>query len=341
MIFDHIIGQKKALARLKGYVDSQMLDGAYLFTGPAGVGKRLVAHTFAKAVNCLTPGAYGCDSCISCRKIEKDAHPDIHMIDSNQEDTKASLEPGEDSNQIKIAQIRALQEDINYRPYEGRKKVFIINNAHQLNLESANAFLKTLEEPPRDSLIILITDRPSLLLPTVLSRCRVVKFYPMQRNVLLETLMLRSKAGESIAQEQAHFLAYYSEGSLGVSLKLQSQGLFQQKNRIIDLFCSLGKQADDQVFLASRQDLLTSFNIMVSWFRDIYMLKIGVAQNELINADRFRDLESLAGAYSFVEIDRIFNVLSESVLNVGRNLNKKLLVSNVIAACKQSLAAFV
>ena len=341
MIFDDIIGQEKALARLKGYVDSQAVDGAYLFTGPAGVGKSLAALIFAKALNCATPGAYGCDTCVSCRKIDKGAHPDIHIIDSGAGQTSTGLLPDESSIQIKIGAIRALQEDINYRPYEGRKKVFIINNAQQLNLESANAFLKTLEEPPRDSLIILVTDRPALLLPTVLSRCRIVKFYPMQRSVLQDTLMARSVGGVSYENAEAHFLAYYSEGSLGISLKLKSEGLFEQKNRIIDLFCSIGKQTDDPVSLASRQDLLTSFNILVSWFRDIYMLKNGVAWDELIHADRAAELESLAGAYSFIELDRILSLLSDSVLHVGRNLNKKLLVSNVIVACKQSHSAFV
>ena len=163
----------------------------------------------------------------------------------------------------------------------------------------------------------------------------------MQRSVLQDTLMARSVGGVSYENAEAHFLAYYSEGSLGISLKLKSEGLFEQKNRIIDLFCSIGKQTDDPVSLASRQDLLTSFNILVSWFRDIYMLKNGVAWDELIHADRAAELESLAGAYSFIELDRILSLLSDSVLHVGRNLNKKLLVSNVIVACKQSHSAFV
>jgi DNA polymerase III subunit delta' len=336
MTFDDIIGQEKALLRLKGYVDSQMVDGAYVFAGPAGVGKALAALAFAKALNCDTAGAYGCGQCVPCRKIDNGAHPDIHIIDSGDEENNAVLQPGEGSSQIKIAAIRALQEDINYRPYEGRKKVFIINNAQQLNLESANAFLKTLEEPPRDSVIILVTDRPALLLPTVLSRCRIVKFYPMQRSVLKKTLMSRSVKDQPCEAAEAHFLAYFSEGSLGISLKLRSQGLFEQKNRIIDLFCSIGKQSEDPVSLASRQDLLSSFNILASWFRDIYMLKTGVAGEDLIHADRLNDLEALAGAYSFVELDRILGVLSDSVLHVGRNLNKKLLVSNMIVSCKQS-----
>jgi DNA polymerase-3 subunit delta' len=333
MIFGDIIGQDKAIGRLKNYVDTQELDGTYLFTGPAGVGKALTALAFAKAVNCTTPGAYGCCDCVSCRKIEKRSHPDIHIIDSSEQE---SGENEEDSIQIKISAIRSLQEEINYRPYEARKKVFIINNAHQLNLQSANAFLKTLEEPPRDSLIILVTDRPSLLLPTVLSRCRVVKFYPMERSALEKILLDHPGAGADLDPAQAHFLAYFSEGSLGVSLRLKSSGLYEEKNKVIDLFCGLGANDQDPVSLASRQDLLASFNILASWFRDIYLLKTGAAVSQLIHVDREKELASLADSYSFVELDRIFGVLSESVLQVGHNLNKKLLVSNVIVSCKTS-----
>jgi DNA polymerase-3 subunit delta' len=338
MIFDDIIGQEKAIGRLKNYVDTQELDGTYLFTGPAGVGKALTALAFAKAVNCATPGAYGCCDCVSCRKIEKRSHPDIHIIDSAEQES-GSGENEEDSVQIKISAIRVLQEEINYRPYEARKKVFIINNAHQLNLQSANAFLKTLEEPPRDSLIILVTDRPSLLLPTVLSRCRVVKFNQLDRNRLEKILLDHPGAGADLDPAQAHFLAYFSEGSLGVALKLKSSGMYEEKNKVIDLFCGLGAIDQDPVSLASRQDLLASFNILASWFRDIYMLKTGAAVSQLIHVDREKELSSLADTYSFVELDRIVGVLSESVLHVGHNLNKKLLVSNVIVSCKTSRAA--
>ncbi|HOU35747.1 MAG TPA: DNA polymerase III subunit delta' [Candidatus Omnitrophota bacterium] len=330
MIFDEIIGQEKAINRLKGYIDTRTVDGAFLFTGPAGVGKALCARSFAKALNCLSPDAHGCNECASCRKIDKDAHPDIHVIDSC-----AAGEPAdEEANQIKIAQIRQLQEDIGYRPYEGRKKVFIINNAHQMNLEAANAFLKTLEEPPSDSVIILITDRRALLLPTVVSRCRIVKFYPLSRSRLEEALTAGAVDGTRCSQQEAHFLAYFSEGSLGTALRLRERRVFEEKNRVIDLFCGSARPAGDPVPAVSRQELLSSFNILASWFRDIYMLKTGAGPQELIHADRRDELAANARRYSFDDLDRIFGLISESALNVERNVNKKLLVSNMIAGCR-------
>jgi DNA polymerase III subunit delta' len=337
MILDDIIGQPRAIERLKGYADTESIDGTYLFTGPAGVGKALTAISFAKALNCLTPGSGGCEQCVSCRKISGGAHPDVHFIDSSNGSEAAAADDG--SVQIKIGAIRILQEAINYRPYEGRKKIFIINNAHQLNPESANAFLKTLEEPPRDSVIILVTDRPALLLPTVRSRCRVVKFYPIRRNILQESLMKQTAGGRICGEAEAHFLAYFAEGSLGEALKLKDEGLYARKNGIIDSFCDIGSRIEDPVSLASRQDLLRSFNILVSWFRDVYLLKTGLFVDDLIHSDRRQDLTRAAESYSIEELDRVMSLLSESVLHVGRNLNKKLLVSNVIVSCKPSRQA--
>ncbi|MCU0650760.1 MAG: DNA polymerase III subunit [Candidatus Omnitrophica bacterium] len=332
MIFDDIAGQETAIERLKNYVECKTADGAYLFTGPDGVGKAIAAVSFAKAANCLTPGSYGCNDCVSCRKIDKGIHPDVHIIDSAHASDPAK-DADADSNQIKIAAIRALQEDINYRPYEARKKVFIINDAHQMNLESSSAFLKTLEEPPADSLIILVTSRPSMLLATIRSRCRVVKFFPMSRNTLEEVLLKKTADGCGIDAGQAHFLAYFAEGSLGRALKLRAQCMYEKKNEVIDLFCSPGAGAGLSAF-DSRQDLLTSFNILASWFRDIYLLKTGAGRGQLIHSDRENALDMCAGSYSFEDLDRIFATLSESVLNVGRQLNKKLLVSNVMVSCK-------
>ncbi len=237
MTFDRIVGQLGAVSRLKSYVDSGAVDGTYLFTGPEGVGKALTAAAYAKAVNCLTEGSYGCEECVSCRKIDKGQHPDIHVIDQGgneieggaKDDDQALSSGREESGEIKIGLIRALQEAMNYRPYEARKKIFIVNNAHNLNPDSANAFLKTLEEPPADSIIILVSGKPSLLLPTIRSRCRVVKFYPMDRAVLRGYLLDNGGSLGVKDPAHAHFLAFFSEGSLGTALRLRSSGMFEKK----------------------------------------------------------------------------------------------------------------
>lgn len=140
MALKDILGQEKPIQRLKKYISTENFPGAYLFTGPEGIGKSLVALNFAKTVNCLEEKGDSCEKCISCLKMNKNNHPDLHIIDAVN---------NTESSEIKIEYIRHLQEEIYLKPYEARKKVFIIHDAHNLTVDASNAFLKTLEEPPK------------------------------------------------------------------------------------------------------------------------------------------------------------------------------------------------
>ena len=204
MSFSSIKGQEGPIEYLKSCLRQDRIAKAYIFMGPEGVGKNLVAGEFARAIECLTKEDDACDSCESCRKIEKGNHPDIHTIDFGDEE-------------IKVEFIRQLQREISFKAYEGKKKVFIIRNCHNLNPTSASAFLKTLEEPSGDSVIILITEKPAYVLRTILSRCQAVKFSPLPRQALEEIL----KKEYQLDADSAHFLSFFSEGRLGNALKLK------------------------------------------------------------------------------------------------------------------------
>ncbi len=260
MSFRDIKGQDSAIDRLKGYLNSSSQSGAYLFEGEEGVGKYLTAKTFAKALNCLSKEDDACDSCPSCLKIDRQQHPDIHLIEAG------------DSDALKIESIRQLKKDIGLRAYEAKEKVFIINDAHNLTPEAANALLKILEEPPPDSSIILVSSKPALLFKTIISRCRIVRFYPFKRQQL-EALF---KKDYGFDDALAHFLAYFSEGRIGFALRLKDTQALSEKNRVIDEFSVLGRAAADNPQKQNKQDLRVQLNILARWFRDIYLLKIGI-----------------------------------------------------------------
>jgi DNA polymerase-3 subunit delta' len=327
MSFKDIKGQERSLAQLNGYLQNDRSASSYLFIGPEGVGKHLAAMTLAKAVNCLEENSDSCDRCFSCSKIEKKAHPDVHTIDA------AALKSAgaendtvvHDSDAIKIEEIRRLQKEINLKPYEARKKVFIINDAHQMTAESSNALLKTLEEPPANSLIILVTAKPNLLFKTVISRCKMVKFYPLERNKLREIM----KGEYACDEELAHFLAYFCEGRIGRAIKLKDTDILGTKNRVIDEIV-LHHRADPEHGLGlAKQDLRNYLNIMATWFRDIYLLKTGSSFSELINADRKDELTRSARAYSWSALDEILKFIADSLLYLEQNINPKLLLSNL------------
>jgi DNA polymerase-3 subunit delta' len=329
MSFQDIKAQDKPIQILKGYIKHSRLTGSYLFTGEEGVGKKLVAKTLAKALNCEGQTLDSCDSCVPCLKIEKGQHPDIHIIEGSVS-PGVNLEPGQrtaaqDSDSIKIEYIRQLQKDINLKPYEGKKKVFIIDNAHNLTAEAANALLKILEEPPGDSLIILLSAKPVLLFKTIISRCKTIKFYPLPRIELEEIL----KKDFHLDSNLAHYLAYSCEGRIGRALKLKDIDILREKNSIIDAFTLVRRSDSDRLSVENRNNVRAHLNILAGWFRDMYLIKIGAPYSELINLDRKEELLRLMHRYTFMDLYEIFNSFSSSLLYLEHNINVKLLLSNL------------
>lgn len=313
MSFKNIKGQDKPIDMLKRCLKSSCASGAYLFMGAEGIGKYLTARTFAKAVNCLNEDDDSCDSCLSCLKIDKNQYPDIHLIELR------------DSDDIKIESIRQLKKDISLKPYAAKKKVFIINDAHNLTSEAQNALLKILEEPPPDSLIILISSKAALLFKTIISRCKLIRFYPLERQALGEIL----KKDCGFDDSRAHYLAYFSEGRIGCALRLKDTDIFSEKNRIIDEFSVFRKPVLDNAQKQTKQDLRIQLNVLARWFRDIYLLKIGIPYSEIINLDRKTELLSSVNRYSTFDLEEIMNSISDSALRLEQNINLKLLVSNL------------
>ncbi|TRZ95457.1 DNA polymerase III subunit delta' [bacterium] len=313
MSFQDIKGQSKTVEIIQECIRRNRLVGGYIFAGQEAVGKKFFARTLAKAVNCFKLTDDSCDSCPSCKKIDKNEHPDLHLLADPQRSA------------IKIEQIRRLQKDISLRPYEGKRKVFIIDNAEDLTPEAANALLKILEEPPANSLIILISAKPNLLFKTIISRCKIIKFTSLKRSQLQEILA----ADYSLDNELAHFLAYFSEGSIGKALALKGTDILRSKNRIIDEFVIEKKTSADYSSLQNKEYLRQSLNILAGWFRDIYLVKTGMPHTELINLDRKDDLLRTMSNFSFIDLDGILNFISDALLYLEQNINVKLLISNL------------
>jgi DNA polymerase-3 subunit delta' len=203
--FAAIEGHERPIKILKRALANRTLAHAYLFSGDPGLGKNMTAFALAAAVQCPAAGEEGgCGTCPACRKVAVSGHPDVRF-----------LVP--DGAEIKIDQIRQVQADLALKPFEGSKKVLLVDGAESMNQASSNAFLKTLEEPPGDALIILITARPQSLLATIRSRCQEIRFLPLPRHILAESLMRR----RGLSEEDAWFLAALSQGSMGRGLEME------------------------------------------------------------------------------------------------------------------------
>ena len=276
MTFSSIIGHERPVNILKRAIQNDAVAHAYLFSGEQGVGKRLTAQVFAAALNCTAAGPAGaCGVCSSCRKSAAGTHPDVRVVMPESHDeqllaTLSSKEAAKASDEIKIDQIRRAQESISLKPSEGLKKVLIVDSAETLNDAAQNAFLKTLEEPPGDSLIILITSMPQSLLPTIRSRCQELKFQPLPRPALAE--VLQEKRG--LDAGDAWFAAALSRGSLGRALDMDVQKEKTDREQFLALRDGLAGMRHDEILTLAdgvakdRDGFDRILDIGIEWLRD-------------------------------------------------------------------------
>src|SRR5512147_1312083 len=231
MNFSDIVGHERPVTILKRALANGTLAHAYLFSGAEGIGKKMTALALAAAVNCPQGGPDGgCGACPSCRRVFSGGHPDVHL-----------LVP--DGDEIKIDQVRHIQEDLSLRPFEGVGKTLIVDFAERMNAASSNAFLKTLEEPPGEALIILVTAMPQGLLPTIRSRCQEMRFQPLPRPALARALARK----RGIPEEDAWFLAALAQGSMGRGLGMDAEQEKAERDGIMGLWQGLSQLSAAEV----------------------------------------------------------------------------------------------
>ncbi len=201
MKFEEILGQKQAIEKIAAMLVAENLPAVMLFYGPEGVGKRLTALMTAKALNCINnnpPVSFFCNECTSCQRIEKEIHPDIHVLNK-------------EGDSIKIENVREMIRALNHTQFEGKRKVAIIDNAEALTIQAANALLKTLEEPPQNSNIILISSNPGQLPITLKSRCYPLRFNPLDEEIIVE-IIARERQIDS--KDTLKIIARIAEGGI-------------------------------------------------------------------------------------------------------------------------------
>jgi len=304
---------KNILIRFARLHQNGRLAHAYLLIGPASIGKSETALAIAKLVNCQDNGTLAqdtyCGVCPSCLKIDGGNHPDVLLIDSG----------GESS--IKIAQIRDLISRSQLRPYEAKKKVFIIKNIEELTLQGSNALLKTLEEPPADSLLLLTTSVLEKNLGTIRSRCHAVYFFAQPYGELKTSLQKTLGLNES----RAHFLAHFAEGFPGRAQLFQDEDVFTVQNQILDQLVIKKKYV---TFLKSRtsdkDQIKLILNVLLSWYRDLCLLKNGVPEEHVVHRDRVDELKKHLSKYSFDQIQDILAAIVRTNKLLEENLNIKI-----------------
>jgi DNA polymerase-3 subunit delta' len=321
MSFADIIGHQKQFGILRAGLASERLHHAYLFVGPEGVGKRTIAMALTKAIHCQNGTTDFCGECVNCARIAGGNHPDVRAV-----------VPLSDKKEIGIPQIREIERDLGYRSFTGKRKIVIIDPATLLNIAAQNALLKTLEEPPQESLIILIATSVGALLPTLRSRCLRLSFAPLSRREVADYLQ---KTHNKSAKE-AGFLAAISLGSVGVALGLDTAALTERRQTWINMlgaieggnFYAAIAAADD--LSANRDEALGFFKWAESWYRDLMVYRATGAADELVNLDMRAEVERQAARRSTEEIAQTVADALDAGAAIQRNLNRRMVLEKFL-----------
>ena len=328
MTFQRILGQDQPQRIIQNALQNNGLSHAYLFYGPESIGKKLTALEFAKALNCEVSGPKdSCDTCPSCHKIDHRLHPDFFLL----EPEKSS--PSARDAVIKVEEIRELQKKLAYLPYEGKTKVAIIDGAETMNPQAANTLLKTLEEPPSVTVLILITSNPYRLLPTIVSRCQGVKFHPLSTDEV-KTVLQRAQEKENgeIDEKELTSRALRSMGQINRALEEDLAVTDQYREEILNLLETVSFERMDAVFKWTKSwakqpaHIQSLLDEMMNLLRDLAVIKSGGPDTGILNRDILERLQPLAEQKNIATLTAMFEsvVQTKSALRGNANLQLSL-----------------
>ncbi len=319
----NMLGHEWAVDMLHQQVAHGEARHAYLFCGPPGLGRRTLALRLAQALNCTKTIAPGipCGVCRDCKQIEEMRHPDMNVIQAVDEDG-ASKENGT----LKVDQVRAVQHSLSLRPYQAKYRVALFLRFQEANDNAANALLKTLEEAPAHAILLLTADTPEQLLPTIISRCEVLRLRALPISAIESDLLERG-----VDEERARLLAHISGGRPGYARRLVDDMTLLEKReeRLNDLQTLLPAPRVEKFSYAEKlakdkEVMRQTIVIWLSYWRDV-MLRVAGAESPLINVDRNMEIEFLAGRLNLSTARRVVSDLESALEKMDKNVNSRLL----------------
>src|SRR5919108_639984 len=318
----NLVGHEWAVEMLKRHVTNGTTRHAYLFAGPPGLGRRTLALRFAQALNCPRPLEPGvpCGGCRDCKQIAAMRHADLTVV---QAETEGGI--------LKVDQIRQARKTLTLKPYQSNYRVALFLRFQEANDNAANALLKTLEEAPSYAVLILTADNPEQLLPTIVSRCEVLRLRPLPVEEVQRELETRG-----LGTERAKLIAHISGGRFGYALQLvEDTTLLEKREEQLNDLQRLVAASRVEKFayadkLARDKDLMRhTILIWLSYWRDV-MLRAAQAETPLTNLDRNMEIESLAGRMNLSSARKVVAQLEDALEKMERNVNTRLLAEVVL-----------
>jgi DNA polymerase-3 subunit delta' len=321
MSFSAILGHRKQLEVLQLGLKNGRLHHAYLLLGPDGVGKKSVAFSLAEAIHCTEAEGDSCGHCSACMRIRNGNHPDVRLIG-----------PLPGKKEISIQQVREIEKELSYRSFSGGRKVAVIDPATLMSGPAQNALLKTLEEPPQDSLIVMIAVSAGGLLPTLRSRCMCLSFGSLPTGVIAQYLIARKQK----TPQDAKYLAALAVGSLGAAIQIEKGGLLEKREIWKEMLSSLGAgdyraaMTAAEAIAGDRDESLRFLEWAGSWYRDLLIYAVTQSQDGVANLDMMVQIKREASELSLEQLLASMSQTAEAAGEIQRNLNRRMVIEKLL-----------
>lgn len=336
MSLSDALGQTEAARLFLQAVVNQRIPHAYVFLGPDGVGKALLARQAAKLLLCKSAVPRGdgdarldaCDACSACRLVDRDTHPDLHLV-----------QPEEGKRLLRLDQVHQLRRQLSLTPVQGGWRVCILREADRMTEEAANALLKTIEEPPAQSLLIMIASQREALLPTIISRCQILRFRPLSPGHISRILKARSDASEA----DVRFAAHCADGSAGRAMALLAGNGMEKRDWIISrvrgldperpldfstelhaMAMTAGKALEDR-----RACMRQMLDLLLFYYRDILLAQLGASDVSLYNTDLRDQIERHSRTIAQTALVRLITEVMIAQNRINQNANLPLALHNL------------
>ena len=328
MKFSDILGQEQMKQHMQAAISSGRVSHAYIVSGPKSSGKMLMASVFAQTLLCEAKGKEPCGECKSCIQAESRNNPDIIYVSH------------EKPNVYGVDEIRQqVVNDVQIKPYSGKYKIYIIDEADKMNVQAQNAILKTIEEPPAYVIIMLLTANPGSFLQTILSRCLTLEMKPV-RNEDIE-IFLRNKYG--IVDYEARVCAAFSQGNVGKAVNLATSTEFNElKDEVLQLVKRISDidpyEMSEAVKRASIYKITIDdyFDLLTVWYRDVLLYKATSDPNLLIFREDVYSIKNAARECSYHGVEEILAALAKAKTRLAANVNFELVMDLLLGVMKEN-----
>lgn len=326
--FKDVVGHKDILKYISSAVENNRVSHAYILNGERGSGKKMLANLFAMTLLCETGDNEPCGKCHSCKQAESGNHPDIIRVTH------------EKPNSISVDDIRTqVNNTVDIKPYQGPYKVYIIPQADMMTPQAQNAILKTIEEPPSYAVFLLLTENAETLLPTINSRCVMLKLRNIKDTLIKKYLMENLE----IPDYKADMCTAFAQGNMGRAIMLANSDHFNEiREKAVQLLKHINEMELNEIVAAVKNisvyklEITDYLDIIMIWYRDVLLYKATKEIDKVVFKDQLQSIKEQARKSSYEGIELILESLEKAKARLKANVNFDLVMELLFLTIKEN-----